>query len=357
MRVKRFFGLFFFILFGCFLANSFVFARAEDEPSFKTLMRATDAVSALAGESTVVLWGVEAAEESGAAVKLRARSALDQLMGGQAVKCQLKKRRGSILVAQCLNHDDVDLGLYMLQNGFVTVDRAAVFGSVFEGPYVQAEEAARQKAVGIWVEGGGASDGHVGSFVFSLGLVLFLAGLAVFAVLSVLIMRGFQRVVDAQNKNMEMSARERALKDKERRIFATMLDSEIKANKSKIEAYLVVYEEMLKSLRDSTVAAKYKSAGDIVQKQPALSRSVFDRNTDKLDVLGDQLSSDVIHFYARIKSKADYTNIEPDMPLHEVIEVVETAMRNARRLDKISDRLIDLFAQAGLASQDYDEDA
>ena len=45
------------------------------------------------------------------------------------------------------------------------------------------------------------------------------------------------------------------------------------------------------------------------------------------------------------------------MPLHEVIEVVETAMRNARRLDKISDRLIDLFAQAGLASQDYDEDA
>ena len=165
-------------------------------------------------------------------------------------------------------------------------------------------------------------------------------------------MRGFQRVTDAQNQSMDMMERERELREKERAIFATMLDSEIKANKSKIEAYLVVYDEMLRDMKDPDATPKYKRAGDIVQLQPALDRSVFDRNTDKLDILGNQLSSEVIHFYARIKSTPDYKNLEPDTPMDEAIGIVQQAYDGAQRLDKISDRLIDLFAQGGHSSED-----
>jgi len=167
-----------------------------------------------------------------------------------------------------------------------------------------------------------------------------------------MIMRGFQKVIAAQNQNMDMVTRERQLRDKERKIFATMLDSEIKANKSKIEAYLVVYEEMLKDLTNTERSPKYKKTGDIVQAQPALGRSVFDRNANKLDILGDSLSSEVIHFYARIKSSPDYINLEPDTPDEEALAVVEKALKDAGRLNKIADRLIDSLGQRGHSAQE-----
>ncbi|MEZ5919531.1 MAG: hypothetical protein R3D66_06470 [Alphaproteobacteria bacterium] len=136
-----------------------------------------------------------------------------------------------------------------------------------------------------------------------------------------------------------------------------MLDSELKSNKAKIEAYLVVYREMLQALENPERTPKYKKAGDIVQRQPALDRVVFDRNTDKLDILGDRLSSEIIHFYARIKSKPDYINIEPDMALEEVTGIVQKAIQNAERMNKIAENLIDLFSEGGLASADMGEES
>ncbi len=127
-----------------------------------------------------------------------------------------------------------------------------------------------------------------------------------------------------------------------------MLEAELKANKSKIEAYLVIYKEMLTSLQDSKREPEYKKAGDIVQLQPALDRSVFDGNTDKMDLLGRRLASAVIHFYARIKTNPDYVNLEPEAPLDEVLERVEKAVKNAEFLDKQLGKLIDAFSQQGL---------
>ena len=82
----------------------------------------------------------------------------------------------------------------------------------------------------------------------------------------------------------------------------------------------------------------------------ALSRSIFDRNTEKLDVLGTELSSEVIHFYARIKTNAEYTNLDPDMALIDAVAIVERALKNAHRLDNIADRLIDSFSEKGLSA-------
>lgn len=344
--------------FSAFMIVGFGAVSAQDQKPasrfFEAQVRAVDATTMVAGKTRIKLWGVEKIEGMPAQFLVMARSSLDTAVGSSKARCELKARDGANVVAQCTNASELDLGLYVLQQGYAVADRSAVIGTVFEDAYIQAESAAQDQGLGVWSrESSGSSEKEDGNFVFILGAVLLLGILGAFAVLTMAIMKGFQRVTDAQHQSMDMMARERELRDKEREIFATMLDSEIKANKSKIEAYLVVYDEMLKDLTDPDKTPKYKKAGDIVQLQPSMDRSVFDRNTDKLDILGDQLSSEVIHFYARIKTKPDYSNLEPDMPLDEAVKLVETAYQNAQRLNKISDRLIDLFSQGGHSSGDY----
>jgi endonuclease YncB( thermonuclease family) len=317
---------------------------------FEADARAVDAGTLLAGKTTIALWGVRAVEGMDAPFMLSARTALDNAVGPRKVRCELKTRDERAVFAQCTNAEGLDLGLFMLQQGFVAADRGTVYGTVYETPYIQAETQAEGQGLGVWSVPGRGGEGGGSDLVVVLGFVLFLCVVGTFVVLSVLMMKGFQKVVDAQQQNMDMMSRERALRDKEREIFATMLDSEIKSNKSKIEAYLVVYDEMLKALKDETRPPKYKKAGDIVQSQPALDRSVFDRNTDKLDILGDRLSSEVIHFYARIKTSPDYINLEPHMAPDEARSIVEKSLSNAERLNKIAGRLIELFAKGGHAS-------
>ena len=82
--------------------------------------------------------------------------------------------------------------------------------------------------------------------------------------------------------------------------------------------------------------------------QPGLERSVFDRNADKLQNLGNELSSQVIHFYARIKTKPDYVNLEPSMPLEDVVKTVEESLAQAKRLDEVVTELIGAFEKSGL---------
>ena len=332
-------------------------APQKSSKLFEAKARAVNPAILLAGKTRIYLWGVQPIEGMSAQFSVTARAELDNALGPEKVRCELKNRDPDDgVVAQCANASGLDLGLYMLQRGYAVVDRGAVYGSAFETPYIQAENVAQRQEVGVWspiVSGGGDDDG---SLLVILGGLLFLCVLAVFSVLTYTIMKGFKNVTEAQNQNTDMMARERALRDKEREIFATMLDSEIKVNKAKIEAYLVVYDEMLKDLNNPDKAPKYKQAGDIVQAQPALERSVFDRNTDKLDILGDTLSSEVIHFYARIKSKPDYINLEPDMAVEDACKIVEKAFHTAQRLDQISDRLIDMFASGGHALDDEEQD-
>lgn len=313
--------------------------------------RATSSTTLLAGKSVISLWGIEPVAAAPASVALRARIALDNLIRGQKIECELKKRADGSIQAQCVNAQDQDLSLYMLQQGYVTADRASVYGTVFEDPYLQAETHSQEKEIGVWsaAENAGHDSGTSGILMIVLGSILFLCIIGVFAYLSLTIMRGFQKVIDAQNDNMEMMTKERKLREQERTVVAVMLDSELKANKAKIEAYLAVYEEMLRSMSNSDRTPKYKKAGDIVQKQPALARGVFDRNTDKLDVLGGRLSSELVHFYARIKSKPEYENLEPEMQLEEALAIVQKAVDNAKRMDKLVSKILDIFTASNFS--------
>lgn len=332
-------------------------AQADAKKSFEIQARAVSAGTLLAGTTPVRLWGIEEVDGADPTVRLRARTALDNLIGGRKISCELKARTGTDIRAQCVNASDQDLSLYMLQQGYVIADRAAVYGTVFEDAYIQAETQAQDKGIGIWAAPGTAasSGGSEGTLMLSFGFVLFLCIIGAFTFLSIIIMRGFQKVVDAQNDNIAMMTKERKLRDQEREVVAVMLDSELKANKAKIEAYLAVYEEMYKSMTDPERTPKFKKSGDIVQRQPALTRVVFDRNTDKIDVLGSRLSSELVHFYARIKSNPEYVNLEPDMELEEAQEIVERSLKHARRLNDLAGRLLDSFAASGVISENHQE--
>jgi hypothetical protein len=324
--------------------------EAAPQGLFDTKATAASASTLIAGDREIHLWGVEAAQAMPAVFQLRIRTALDNAIGGQNVQCEAKAGKNGYFYAQCVNSSDVDLGLYMIRQGYVSVNRAQVYGTVFEEPYIQAEMAAQDRSLGIWADEATASAGSSGgdgSWLLGFAFVLFLCIVAAFTVVSVVIMRGFRNVVDAQNYNVEMISKERKLREKERGVVAVMLDAEIKANKSKIEAFIVVYDEMLSALQDLARTPKYKKSGDIVQKQPALDRVVFDRNADKLDMLGDRLSSELIHFYARIKSKPEYENLEPNMEVSEALALLENVLKNARRLDTLAESLIEAFSKKG----------
>lgn len=351
------------LLLFLFCALAPLMARAQDVSApppqqtsvFSTQALAADETDLRAGADTIRLWGVDAVTAGSAPFRLEARTALDNLIDNQPVQCDRKGADGGKILAQCVNHNDVDLGLYMLQNGYVMADRGLVYGSVYEEPYISAEKQAQQKRLGIWAENGNGKGGDslegartllIGAFIM---LMLFIAS---FVFLAFVMMKGFKNFMNAQERNNDLMHKERQLKNQERRLVASMLEAELRANKSKIEAYLLIYGEMLKSLKDRTRAPSYTKTGDIVQMQPALDRAVFDRNTDKMDLLGRRLASEVIHFYARVKTNPDYVNLEPDTPLDAARESVEKAVANAKRLDDILVSILDLFGKSGLSQED-----
>ncbi len=298
----------------------------------------------------IILWGIEKVSPNKTIFNLKARSKLENKIGGNTILCTIKSEDGDSVKAQCINHTEEDLSLFLLQNGFVSADRAEIQGSIFEKPYLEAEKQAQENNNGIWAmsdDSSSSADRQGKNFMIG-AIFLMLVFVLALGVLGFFLVRGFKRVVDVQNHSLDLAMKERSLKDKEKLIVASMIKSEIIENKAKIEAYLVIYEEMLNDFSSAEGASKFQKTGEIIQKQPALSRSVFDGNTDKLDLFGSTVSSQVIHYYARIKSSPDYIEINPDTPVLEVKEIIASAVSNAKKLYEISDNLLQRFLDNAL---------
>lgn len=321
--------------------------------TFETKALAANEVTLSAGNRLIRLWGIDAIDAGGAKFRMEARTALDNQIGNAAIQCDVKGNSATAVLAQCVNDADTDLGLFMLQKGYVMADRASVYGSAYEEPYINAERQAQQKSLGIWSEDtskGSSIDGArtllIGAFVL---LMLFIAS---FVFLAFVMMRGFKNFMASQERSNDFMHKEREIKNQERKLVASLLDAELRGNKSKIEAYMMIYGELLKSIQDPNKAPSYKKTGDIVQMQPVMDRVVFDRNTDKMDLLGRRLASEIIHFYARIKTNPDYVNLEPETSLEDAKALVEKALAGASRLDTLLQSILDSFAKAGLTQDD-----
>ena len=133
------------------------------------------------------------------------------------------------------------------------------------------------------------------------------------------------------------------MREREKFIVAASLEGELNTNRAKVDAFIIIYEQMLKNLRDPLKDHKYKKGGDIIHQKPALSRNVYDSNTDKLDLLGANLVADITHLYIDIDPNPDYKTIEPNTPIEEVIDYVSTIIRDAEsmvpKMDAISSAL------------------
>ncbi len=308
-----------------------------------------DTTTLMTEDSQISLWGIKPYSAGVPLLEVKYRDLLEDKIGVHAVTCFIKEVIDSGYAAQCLNYEEDDLAIFLLKEGVATVDRQVIHASELRETYLLAEKQGRLGKKGLW------SDEHekivnvserqsenvlMASFILMAVFVLALGVLIFFVI------RSFGQVMDVQKKSMSLAERENMIKDRERSVVAAMISSEISENQSKIEAYLLVYEETLKDLDSS--APKYKTSGDLIQKQPSLSRTVFDGNTHKLDGFGGPLASAIIHYYARIKTTPDYYDVTPDTPLTEVKLVVSDILERARKLEEISKDVLEKIGQYGL---------
>lgn len=307
-------------------------------------------------ENTMVdLWGVRAAPNAPALFQIQAIKALEKLIDAKPLECDIISRETQPLLAQCANYQGMDLGIYLIQNGYAVSNRQVIASSRYAQAYAEAEQTALNNHDGIW---GMGTDNHShnntsgflqGSALLNLTFIFFGILMIAFISLAIFIMQGFKKIIDAQNSNMDMINKERALKGRESEFVAVMLASEIQSNKSKIEAYLSIYEEMAHSLEDPHATPKYQRGGDMVQMQPALDRNIFDKNSDKLESLGEEISSKLVHFYARIKSNPDIKTLDPTDPIATVKDILQQSLSQAQRMHKMAESLLQAFDKKGFA--------
>lgn len=138
--------------------------------------------------------------------------------------------------------------------------------------------------------------------------------------------------------------REDELRARERLVIAAALEGELTANLSKIEAFLLIYTELLRSFKEPGRAPKYKSGGEIIHERPALARTIFDAYVDRLERLGPSLAGDLAGIYAQVEEDPEYKTLDADLSADAAIRTIERIVQNAKALKEPIEQSI-----AGLA--------
>ncbi len=344
MHKKRHFPLY-VILLSAFLSLPVAAQDANQRPEqFASTATAVDGVNLLTNRYMISLWGVEPIEAAGTTLSIKARTTLDNLIGGQPVRCEVKEWRSDRPVARCLNAQEVDLALAMITAGYAVVDRPLVSGSVFDTQYKAAEQKAQEEQAGGWVETAKDSAfmkyfGNDERLVSGWILGVILIPLITFVLLTALLMARFSRMERyLQNTIGESEARSKELREQERFVVASMIEGELSANKGKLEAFIIIYKDLLKSLRQSK-EHRYQTNGEIVHDAPLLERAVFESNMNRLNLLGSSMAGEVVGLYSYVQSNPKYTTLDSSIPVDEAILKVQKVVADAEslipRIDKI----------------------
>lgn len=359
--------LFIPIVILCWLTGIFIpaAAQAQDAPRQVTLSPVyADSALRLTGraqngtETGIVLWGISSLAGENSQAQIRARLALENLIGDAPVNCTIKAwRQNGVALAQCLGLGEKDLALAMIEQGHALADRRAIADTLFDTIYRQAEDKARRTNMGLWplINAGGSTGGtglsalkaqNETPFRLTKDLAYFMIAVMVagpfigMLIVAVIIYGGFRRLISLQKYQMAVAQKkDRAMREREKFIVAASLEGEINTNRAKLDAFIIIYEEMLKNLRDPAREHKYKKGGDIIHEKPALSRNVYDSNIDKLDLLGQQIVTDLTGLYTMIEPNPDYKTIEPDTPIDDVIDFVNKIVRDAEALLQPMDKV------------------
>ncbi len=343
----RFFfaGLFLMVFFcggaGTALAQAQPAAESGGRPPERIIrpMIAVDTITLQAEGMRIRLWGIKPAQTSETPLDLRALDLMDRMIGNEQVNCKIMYGTIPDLFGRCTTQAGQDLGLELLANGYAVVDRRQTYNTVFASAYAGAQDMARLNAKGIW----GVMDvaqkestmpkwlqPYMGFLVPVMLVAGPLVGLSIIALVMGIWLSRMQR---GQQRDIEQArSKEAALETRERQVLVSTLEGELQENKNRIEAFLVIYGDMLQSLQNKNETPKYQQVGDIVQKHPGYSKTIFDSNVNKLSLLDIKLAGQVSKLYTVIPKDQEYINLDPNVPLETAIKLVEKVMQDAENL-------------------------
>lgn len=302
------------------------FAQTANDPSrFSRVVTAIDSVTLQADSFRITLWGVKPVSET--TVQLDALDFLDRMIGPDAVNCKAVAGTQQDIVARCTTHAGEDIGLELLNRGYVVTDRRQGVASV--PAYIEAQRAARQAGKGIWKQTAILEKPPSGT----LSIVQWLLGIlpVVGLVMIAFVMHYRMRSLEALQQEGQENAnrKETQLLSRERHVLAATLEGELADNKNRIEAFITIYGSMLQSLKSPGETPKYQQAGDIIQKHPDLSKVVFEANVSKFSLLDMKLAAQLSKLYSSLPKEQEYINIQPSEPIASVIAVVEKVLHEA----------------------------
>jgi endonuclease YncB( thermonuclease family) len=325
------------------------FARAQSEAPespvagmpdhIRRPMRAVDPMTLKAEGLSIRLWGIKPAQASETPLELKALDLMDSLIQEGMVDCAIKAGQIPELVGLCKNKDNADLAMELLFKGYVIVDRRQTYGSALASDYEKAQETARNNGSGVWavVNEPKEKNGVPGWLAPHMGLILPIAlifgpfcGLFVVALIMWYWLKKMANVQEASAE--EASRKEAMLLNRERQVLVSTLEGELVENKNKIEAFLVIYGDLLRSLKDTAETPKYQQGGDIVQKHPSFTKTVFEANVNKLNLLDIKLSGKISKLYAALHKEQEYVNLEPGLPLDAAVQIVEKVLKDQESL-------------------------
>jgi hypothetical protein len=118
---------------------------------------------------------------------------------------------------------------------------------------------------------------------------------------------------------------------RERLILSSALAGELTENKIKCEAFITIYSELLRNLRETDRKALYEDTGDFIHQYPPLNRKVFEANIEKISLLGMKLATDVTNAYSPVRNDAEYFTLDANMPRANAVRMVEMVLDDAQR--------------------------
>jgi len=152
--------------------------------------------------------------------------------------------------------------------------------------------------------------------------------------IAVVVMRsGMKRMLSQQAAVLsQFKQREADLSSRERSLLISSLAGELQENRSKVDAYLIVYKNMLKNIQEGKEKPKYQRVGDIVQKHPVCERGAFEASLSQLSLLDMKLAGLLSKLYAALPADAEYINLDPSVPLPVAVQTLEGVISKAEAL-------------------------
>ncbi len=321
--ISRLFFSFLTVLF--FASAPVVMAADSDSGRFSRTVTAMDPITLQADGLRITLWGIKPIGSS--EIDMKAVDMMDRMVGSSPVTCKSVGGTQADVVARCSVHSGEDLGLELLSHGLVVVDRKQSTNSV--PAYMEAQKTARHNAEGIWHQVVTDDRGVPPWLQILLGASP-VAGLLLVAFIMHYRLKSLETL--QQEEREQAHRKETQLLVRERHVLVSTLEGELTENKNRIEAFMTSYGAMLENLKSKTETPKYRQGGDIVQKHPSLSKTVFESSVSKLSLLDMKLAAQLSKLYAGLPKEQEYVNIEPGVPLDSAVALVEKVLREAEAL-------------------------